>query len=94
MGAPGVVGVVAAAGVVVVVWLVFAGLTSTGAHRRGQRPIPAAGSGLFFPVTWVVWYIRDERPFGAVTGPSARRGDTPLAAQPNKPDRDSRTDRL
>ncbi len=37
-------------------------LTGLGAARRGgSRPLVVL-SGLLFPVTWVVWYLRDERP--------------------------------
>ena len=38
-------------------------LTSLGAHRRGLAALPASLAGLFFPVTWTVWYLRDERPY-------------------------------
>jgi hypothetical protein len=37
-------------------------LTGWGAHRRGRRPAVAVLSGLFFPVAWVAWYLRDEHP--------------------------------
>jgi hypothetical protein len=49
---------VAAVGAAVVVTLV--GLTGAGSRRRGA-PIPVSTiAGLFFPVTWVAWYVRDE----------------------------------
>lgn len=38
-------------------------LTGLGAHRRGLAALPASLAGLFFPVTWTVWYLRDERPY-------------------------------
>ena len=35
-------------------------LTSLGsARRRASAPV-AILSGVFFPVAWVVWYVRDE----------------------------------
>jgi hypothetical protein len=56
--------------VTVVLSLVLAGgllalviLTGLGAHRRGLAGLPASLAGLFFPVTWVVWYLRDEHPY-------------------------------
>ena len=56
--------------VTVVLSLVLAGgslalviLTGLGAHRRGLGGLPASLAGLFFPVTWVVWYLRDEHPY-------------------------------
>jgi hypothetical protein len=41
------------------------GLTGVGAVRRGSLLRSAVLAGLFFPVTWTVWYVRDERPFAA-----------------------------
>ncbi len=38
-------------------------LTGPGALRRGLAPLTASLAGLFFPVTWTVWYLRDERPY-------------------------------
>ena len=40
-------------------------LTSLGARRRGSAVLPAALAGIFFPVTWTVWYVRDEHPYAA-----------------------------
>jgi hypothetical protein len=37
-------------------------LAAWGARRRGQRF--AWLSGLFFPVSWVIWYMADERAAG------------------------------
>jgi hypothetical protein len=37
-------------------------LTAIGAHRRGLTIPRAALAGLFFPVTWTVWYLRDQHP--------------------------------
>lgn len=52
-------------GIVVIAVLVLPLLVITvrGAHRRGL-PVPAAVvAGLFFPVTWTIWYFRDEHPY-------------------------------
>ncbi|NYD40604.1 hypothetical protein [Nocardioides panaciterrulae] len=36
-------------------------LTGAGARRRGNGWALAGASGLLFPVTWVLWYVRDRR---------------------------------
>ena len=54
-----------------IVWLVvfvgallpFAVLTTLGAHQRGYSLPLALLAGLLFPVTWPLWYVRDERPY-------------------------------
>jgi len=47
-------------------------LTGVGARRRGHAALPAMVAGVFFPVTWVVWYLRDERPYRqAASSPKA-----------------------
>jgi len=38
-------------------------LTALGQHRRGGRLPLAVLAGVLFPVTWVVWYVRDQRPY-------------------------------
>ena len=38
-------------------------LTAFGAHRRGSNLPGSAVAGVFFPFTWVVWYVRDEHPY-------------------------------
>jgi hypothetical protein len=38
-------------------------LTWVGARRRGAGVGGALAAGAFFPVTWGVWYARDERPY-------------------------------
>jgi hypothetical protein len=43
--------------------LVLPVLTAVGARRRGYGVAAALITGLFFPVTWTVWYLRDERPY-------------------------------
>ena len=46
-------------------------LTGIGAHRRGlARPL-AIVAGIFFPVTWTVWYLRDEHPYRRPHPPAA-----------------------
>ncbi len=37
--------------------------TAVGARRRGLGVPAAVVVGVFFPVAWVVWYLRDERPY-------------------------------
>ena len=36
-------------------------LTGLGQRRRGARPLTVAMAGMFFPVAWVGWYVRDRR---------------------------------
>jgi threonine/homoserine/homoserine lactone efflux protein len=43
-------------------------LTAIGGRRRGRGLGLALVAGLFFPVTWAVWYLLDEHP-----GRSVRR---------------------
>lgn len=38
-------------------------LTAIGAHRRGRGLPGSAAAGVFFPVTWAAWYVRDEHPY-------------------------------
>jgi hypothetical protein len=59
--------------VLAVVWLAIGTLTLFGARRRGQRWRIAWLSGLFFPLTWVVWYIVDERAAGGRATRQSRR---------------------
>jgi len=49
-------------------------LTGVGARRRGQTALPASLAGVFFPVTWVVWYLRDERPYRQAATSSPKAG--------------------
>jgi hypothetical protein len=46
-------------------WLALAMpvLTCLGARRRGAGVAAALGAAIVFPVTWAVWYARDERPY-------------------------------
>ena len=37
-------------------------LTAAGERRRGTGIGLSVVAGLFFPISWVVWYQRDERP--------------------------------
>jgi hypothetical protein len=48
----------------VAAWPAVGSLTAWGARRRGQRWRFAGLSGLFFPVSWVIWYVIDERAAG------------------------------
>ncbi len=48
---------------VLAVALLLAVLTALGAHERGQSIALSAVAGAFFPVTWAVWYVRDEHPY-------------------------------
>ena len=38
-------------------------LTAVGSRRRGSSVPVAALSGVFFPIVWVAWYVRDVRPY-------------------------------
>jgi hypothetical protein len=38
-------------------------LTALGARRRGNRVWSAMIARLAYPVTWVVWYTRDQHPY-------------------------------
>ena len=46
-------------------------LTAVGAHQRGLSLPRAAVTGLFFPVSWTVWYVRDEHPYRRAHGRTA-----------------------
>jgi hypothetical protein len=46
------------------VWLAAGSLTALGARRRGQSWRFAWLSGLCFPLSWVIWYVVDERAAG------------------------------
>jgi hypothetical protein len=35
-------------------------LTGLGSHRRGAPPAVRVVSAALFPVTWVVWYVKDN----------------------------------
>jgi hypothetical protein len=49
-------------GLLALPWLALGSLTVIGARRRGQRWRTVWLSGLLFPLTWVVWYLVDQRP--------------------------------
>jgi hypothetical protein len=38
-------------------------LTALGAHHRGLAIPLVVLTGLFYPATWTVWYVRDEHPY-------------------------------
>ncbi len=48
--------------------LSLAVLTALGAHERGLSIALSAAAGAFFPVTWTVWYVRDEHPYRKLHG--------------------------
>lgn len=54
-----------AAGVLVMgtVLLALMSVTATGERKRGRGVGLALVAGLFFPITWTVWYLLDERPY-------------------------------
>jgi hypothetical protein len=55
----------------VVAWLALVTLTAGGARRRGQGRSLALVTGLLFPLTWVAWYLIDQRSAGRARGRSA-----------------------
>jgi hypothetical protein len=54
-------GIAVAALALLVLALPLAALTAWGAVQRGNDGAMAVVAGLAFPVTWVVWYVRDEQ---------------------------------
>ncbi len=44
--------------------MALAALTAQGERRRGASLPVVVGAGLFFPVAWVGWYVRDRRAVG------------------------------
>ena len=44
---------------------VLAVLTFVGQRHRGRGVALAIVAGALFPITWAVWYVRDERPYSA-----------------------------
>ena len=58
---------------VAVVWLAVGSLTARGAQRRGQHRCLVWLSGLLFPVSWVIWYLVDERAAGGRATTRQRR---------------------
>ena len=59
---PGLVTVAALALTPLALVVMMAALTVVGSRRRGADLGLAVLSGLFFPVTWVAWYVWDEQP--------------------------------
>lgn len=57
-------------------------LTGTGQDRRGGRAGFVVLAGLFFPITWVVWYVKDRRDGfrTGVAGETRRAPSRPPAA--------------
>ena len=48
--------------VLAVIGLPLALPTALGARKRGAAGLRALLVGLVWPVTWAVWYVKDERP--------------------------------
>lgn len=44
-------------------------LTGIGARRRGAARPTALLAGVAHPLSWAVWYVRDEPPYRAVARP-------------------------
>ena len=53
-----------AVAVLAVAWLALGALTAAGSRRRGRGLGLATLAGLFFPVTWVMWYLADHHRAG------------------------------
>lgn len=49
--------------VVVLIMLPPATLTAMGSRRRGNGVALTALAGVFFPISWIVWYLHDEHPY-------------------------------
>ena len=60
--------VVVVAFVLLVVGAPLAVLTAIGARRRGNRTALALLAGLAYPITWAIWYVRDEHPYTRQVG--------------------------
>jgi sensor c-di-GMP phosphodiesterase-like protein len=52
--------------VLAVASLPLARLTASGAHRRGLTVPRALLAGLAYLLTWLFWYVKDERPYRRV----------------------------
>ncbi|WP_122817720.1 hypothetical protein [Nocardioides pantholopis] len=37
-------------------------LTGLGERRRGAAAWLSVVAGMLFPITWIAWYLKDERP--------------------------------
>lgn len=49
---------------VLVICGVFASLTTLGSHRRGNDFARCVAEGLAWPVTWIQWFVSDNRAAG------------------------------
>jgi hypothetical protein len=47
----------------VAVLVAMMALTAVGERGRGRGPLVVLVAGVFFPITWAVWYVRDEHPY-------------------------------
>lgn len=54
-----------AAGLLVMgsIFVALASITAAGERKRGRGIGVALVAALFFPITWTVWYVRDEHPY-------------------------------
>jgi len=79
-------GILASAiGLFAVALLALAVLTALGSMRRGARLPAAALSGLFLPVTWVLWYLRDVHPYAGRRSSAATGAADASAFAPPEP---------
>jgi L-serine deaminase len=56
-------GVAAVLLICVAVLVAMMALTAVGERGRGHGLLVALVAGAFFPITWAVWYVRDEHPY-------------------------------
>ncbi len=56
-----VIAVVAFSYAVSSAWFTSVLLTGSAAYRRGLTGVPVLLAGMFFPVTWTVWRVQDQR---------------------------------
>jgi hypothetical protein len=61
--------VIAAVVALAAVALPLCALTALGARRRGASVPVAILGGAVFPLTWAIWYVRDESPYQHSSGP-------------------------
>lgn len=72
-------------GLLAVALLALAVLTALGSLRRGARLPTAALSGLFFPVTWVLWYLRDVHPYAGRRSSAGTPAQAFASPEPREP---------
>ncbi|WJJ14475.1 hypothetical protein P9990_25100 (plasmid) [Prescottella equi] len=54
-------------------YLAIGVLTAIGQRRRGGSGILATGAIVLFPTYWIIWYLRDTKPFTLTPQPSGVR---------------------